>query len=354
MRIIGLSENVFLVTSALGFLLGIALATYIFRPQKANFFLGLIVLIMSLELLFSWGSYSGYNNTTTAFPFWIFLSYYPLPPAVWLATKCTFDPTFKLRGWHGLLFVPAWVEILIHSFFKLGIVPYPVNLMEHQVWRWFIEYIPLIGMISALGFFWLKYAEASRLNRFRRAESIRIPHAKLLLFMSTLSLLCLLWLAFVFIGWEYFSVIELMLVLLLFAFSFLSLLDNPSFLLVEKTNGETRFAHYDDQSQIKRIERVMLEKQLFTRPTLSLKELSQELNLPSRYISYLINRYHRKNFKGFINDFRVEAFIAKAKSPEEQHKTLLAIALESGFNSKATFNQVFRNCKGKSPSNYLS
>jgi AraC-like DNA-binding protein len=43
----------------------------------------------------------------------------------------------------------------------------------------------------------------------------------------------------------------------------------------------------------------------------------------------------------------------KMEDPAEQHKTLLALALESGFNSKSSFNQVFKSLTGQSPSEYL-
>ena len=103
-----------------------------------------------------------------------------------------------------------------------------------------------------------------------------------------------------------------------------------------------------------RLDRILQEKQLYARPNLSLKELSAELHLPSRYISHLINRYHQKNFKEFINDYRIKAFIRKAQSPVDKHKTLLALAFEAGFNSKSTFNQVFKSQMGQSPTEFLS
>lgn len=347
-------ENIFLVSSMLGFLLSLALVTYIFKPYKANFFLGLIILFISVQLLFSWGSHSGYNNAPEAFPFWIFLTYHIIPPSIWLFTKSIFDRSFKVKRWHALLFMPALTEISIHTSRKLGIIPYQINLMDYHAWIWFIDYIPLLCLILSLVFFWKNYLQTSQLNGFKQGKGARISHVKSVLLMSVLSLICLLWLFFTFIGWENFSIIEFLLVSLLLVISFLIFLDSQPFPLLGKISSENSFSHYDDHKQLKRLYQVLLEKQLFARPNLSLKELSRELNLPSRYISYLINRYHHKNFKGFINDYRIEAFITKAKLPEEKHKTLLALALESGFNSKSTFNQVFKDHKGKPPSEYLT
>ena len=113
------------------------------------------------------------------------------------------------------------------------------------------------------------------------------------------------------------------------------------------------FPKYNDQQELKRLNLVVKEKELFLTPNFSLKDLSNTLKLPKRYVSYLINRYHDKNYKEFINDFRIQTFLQKAQSDEKNHKTLLALALESGFNSKSTFNQVFKNHVGKTPSEYL-
>ena len=96
------------------------------------------------------------------------------------------------------------------------------------------------------------------------------------------------------------------------------------------------------------------EKKLFLKPNLPLKELSYELNLPPRYVSFLINHYHKKNYKEFINTFRIETFLSKAKSEEKDYKTLLGLAMESGFSSKSTFNLVFKKHLGQSPSEYLN
>lgn len=347
-------ENIFLVSTALGFLLSLALMTYIFRQNKANFFLGLMIFFLSIQVLFSWGSYSGYNNSPDAFPFWVLLTYHVLPPSVWLFTICQINAQVKLKSWYALLYLPAVVEILISVLFSQGIIDYPINLMEYQAWIWFIDYIPLSGFVFSLGFFWLKYFQASKRKELKQGSNTWISHVTLLLLMGVLSMIALLWVIFSFIGWENFLVIELLLVFLLFIFSFLLFLESQPFPMMEIKVREKAFLKYNDQDQLKRLKEIMDVKHLFLNPDLSLKELSQHLGLPPRYLSYLINRYHRKTFKEFVNQHRIDAFITKAKSIEIKHKTLLALALESGFNSKSTFNQAFKNYTGKSPSEYLS
>lgn len=347
-------ENTYLISAALGAMLSVALISSVAKPNRGNFFLGLIILFISVQLLFSWGSYSGYNNSPDAFPFWMLLSYYILPASVFLFVNCHFNGAAKLKRWYALLYLPAVIEIFIHVFFKLEIVDDPVHLMEYQLWIWFIDYIPLTCFLLSLGFFWFKYFQETRHKEFRGEQSTWASHINLLLVMTVLSLIGLLWLIFSFIGWENFSIIEFLLVFLLFVFSFKIFLDSQPIPILGKKHSTAPFTNYDDQEQLRQLEQLMSVKQLYLQPGLSLKALSQQLNLPSRYLSYLINRYHHKTYKEFVNQYRIDAFIAKAQSSEIKHKTLLAIALESGFNSKSTFNQAFKNYKGKSPSEYLS
>jgi AraC-like DNA-binding protein len=85
---------------------------------------------------------------------------------------------------------------------------------------------------------------------------------------------------------------------------------------------------------------------------LSLKELADELGIPVNQLSHIINERIGKNFFDFVNTYRVEEFKSRASHPDFQNYTLISIAYDSGFNSKATFNRVFKKYTGQTPSNY--
>ena len=59
------------------------------------------------------------------------------------------------------------------------------------------------------------------------------------------------------------------------------------------------------------------------------------------------------NFNDFINEYRVKAFKTAVENGKQQKLSLLGIAYECGFNSKATFNRVFKKFAHSSPSDYL-
>ena len=58
------------------------------------------------------------------------------------------------------------------------------------------------------------------------------------------------------------------------------------------------------------------------------------------------------NFQDFINEYRVEEFINRLKNDQNNHFTLLGIATDVGFNSKSTFNAIFKKFKGLTPTQF--
>lgn len=91
----------------------------------------------------------------------------------------------------------------------------------------------------------------------------------------------------------------------------------------------------------------------FLDPEMNLKKLSKSLNTTPAFLSKVINSTMKMNFNEFINKYRVEAVKQKFDSEEAAHYSLLSIALDCGFNSKATFNRAFKKRTGISPSVYL-
>lgn len=98
----------------------------------------------------------------------------------------------------------------------------------------------------------------------------------------------------------------------------------------------------------------MQSEKPFLEPKLSLGQLADKLGVTSNNLSQVINQCEEMNFYDFINAYRVKEFIALASSPENSNMNLLGIAFDAGFNSKSSFNQVFKKNTGKTPREYLS
>lgn len=98
---------------------------------------------------------------------------------------------------------------------------------------------------------------------------------------------------------------------------------------------------------------LMNRKKLFLNPELSLAEVSEELLIPKHHLTQAMNTELGKNFYAYINELRVKKFMEMVVDPRYKDYTFLAIAFECGFNSKSTFNSVFKRITGFTPSEYL-
>jgi len=103
---------------------------------------------------------------------------------------------------------------------------------------------------------------------------------------------------------------------------------------------------------VERIRRAMDADKLYLNPTLTLTELAQHVALNPKVVSQVINAGIGKSFNDFVNDYRVSEVKQRLRTSDMARLTLLGIALESGFNSKTTFNRIFRQRTGQSPSEF--
>lgn len=87
---------------------------------------------------------------------------------------------------------------------------------------------------------------------------------------------------------------------------------------------------------------------------LNIHTLSELTSIPKHHITEVLNEYYGKNFFTFINEFRVKEVISRMKDPANKNFTILAIAYDSGFNSKSTFNTIFKSITGLTPSQYIN
>ena len=117
----------------------------------------------------------------------------------------------------------------------------------------------------------------------------------------------------------------------------------------EKTNDNKEWS----EEMSRNLESVMDRERPYLKPDLTLRDLAKQTSIPSQTLSQLIRNKHQKNFNEFINMHRLTFFCKLAKDPNNSHYTLLALGLECGFNSKSTFNRVFKNSFQMTPSEWV-
>ncbi|MEZ4773540.1 MAG: AraC family transcriptional regulator [Bacteroidia bacterium] len=122
-----------------------------------------------------------------------------------------------------------------------------------------------------------------------------------------------------------------------------------------ETGGQekARFPEKEIAHVLPMIRNLMEKERLYLQPDLSLRDMSQRLGLSNAIVSQAINSGFGQNFNQFVNTYRIDAFKHAAQSPSFRHLSLLSIAFDCGFNSKATFNRVFKQTTGVSPREFL-
>ena len=102
-----------------------------------------------------------------------------------------------------------------------------------------------------------------------------------------------------------------------------------------------------------KITELLQHGKVYQNPELSLTQLAKQLQTNPSVVSRVINQGFQLNFNDFINQYRIEAVMQKFKEGSQKTQTLLGIAFDCGFNSKATFNRAFKKLTDVSPMEWL-
>jgi AraC-like DNA-binding protein len=97
---------------------------------------------------------------------------------------------------------------------------------------------------------------------------------------------------------------------------------------------------------------LLTKEKLYREPELTLQHLADRLQLPSYLVSQAINEGMKKTFYDLVNGYRVEEAKRLLLDPSTLNYTILSVGFEAGFNSKTTFNTVFKKFTGQTPTAY--
>lgn len=104
---------------------------------------------------------------------------------------------------------------------------------------------------------------------------------------------------------------------------------------------------------LQQLDILMKKDQIYLNPDLNLALLGSYLGISKKRCSHLLNSGMNTNFNQYINNLRIQAFKEKIRHGQNKTYTLTSIAYECGFDSKSTFNRVFKSSCGMTPSEYV-
>lgn len=346
-----LSQEILFFFSALGVFNGFIISIYLlfFKQSRtsSSYFLGLLLLMLSIRILKS-----------------IFLYFYPELPLIYLQfglSACFLigpslyyfiksglsQPQKTPFSWKRAYW--DWVLLIV----IIGII-FPYQNHPH-LWRHYATKLIYAqwGVFVLLSGWMLRSLFAKVLNSTEKL----LPAEKSLLsiYMGVL----VVHLAFVLTFTRIFTGMYISGALF---FSFILYLNIPLFINRKKSStssliepeGERyankKIAEEQALSLTTKLHKVIMEQELYKNPDLKLNDLAKKINITGHQLSQLLNDNLGKSFAAYINEYRInEACVMIAKN---QGIKLEAIGYEVGFNSKSTFYTAFKKHQNTTPTMY--
>ncbi|KXH82970.1 helix-turn-helix domain-containing protein [Chryseobacterium kwangjuense] len=124
--------------------------------------------------------------------------------------------------------------------------------------------------------------------------------------------------------------------------------------LVPKAAPEDQDADNEAMEKLfSKIEESMTENMLFKDVKFNLSSLSVALDVNSTYISKAIRYKGYPNFNSYLNTYRINYVKKLFTEIDFQKTTLMYVYTEAGFSNQSTFNRVFKQIEGITPSEYF-
>lgn len=341
--------------------------------KLANRFLSLTICIVNVHLTYLMVLDTNLDNL---FPFLLWIPYSFLTtigPLILFYTKALTDLDISILKINGKHFIPVVVEV------GLQVVMIVQSIQSRELFYntpLYFYVTPLIYLWAAGSiFYYLRLSlgfinnhEVWVLKNFSNLKEVTLIWLRKLIIYYRL--LWIVWVPFVTAFLLFFRfqlqylVVVLTLYFLMLILIYLTLwigiegLGRGNLILIkepeEKSENKnfSRLTQLEIQDYIERINQLMTLEKIYLNENLSLKELALHLKADPNLISFILNSHLSINFYDFVNRHRIEEVKNKLNNPAYKHLTLLGIALESGFNSKTTFNRVFKQATGITPTEF--
>ncbi|WP_353164564.1 helix-turn-helix domain-containing protein [Empedobacter brevis] len=108
----------------------------------------------------------------------------------------------------------------------------------------------------------------------------------------------------------------------------------------------------EKNKEIESLKDFMVKNEPYLDSSLTIQDLAEQVEMPVKDLSTLINLYMDKHFFDFVNEYRIEKAMQILKDASQKELTVLEILYKVGFNSKSSFNTSFKKYTGKTPTDF--
>lgn len=366
--IIGVFESVFLIL--------LLLAKK--KKTRPDLFLGLIFLLFALSI---GTTFVQLYNTRNAYPFPFFLNIGWLllflhGPALWAYIKSLTLPDFRLKPVHLLHLLPFLAFLIIHYFdflhlpaeeririveqelfkdklaYKISVLAVGISTLSYNIWALLLIHNYRLGLkqvfskIEDKDLNWLRILTIASITVY--AVNVALYNLDLIFHFAPYRMLLMLTYTFatvyvLFLGWFGLQQQNV----------FLSSGEDEKQLAKKTVEKTLPGPKNENEAFISRLMSFMEKRQAYLEPEISIGKLARMLEVRPQYLSDVLNNQLNQSFFEFINKYRVEEFKVQSAAASSSHLSIMGIAYNCGFNSKASFYRAFKKFTGMSPSAYM-
>ena len=120
----------------------------------------------------------------------------------------------------------------------------------------------------------------------------------------------------------------------------------------QETQKSSKVSLRKAQTVVEKLHVLLNQEKIYLDPGLNIRQVAELMSVSPSNLSQVINERLNKSFRELINDYRIEDIKNKLIDPENK-ASILSLALESGFNSEASFYRVFKNSTGQTPKAFI-
>ncbi|MBW3523591.1 AraC family transcriptional regulator [Chryseobacterium sp. NKUCC03_KSP] len=319
-----------------GFLLSLYFAINAKKKNFTNYFLSLLLLVLSIRIIKS-----------------VFFYFTP-----------HISNIFIQIGLSACIMIGPLLYLYLNSYsekkanWKIHVIPYLVLMTALGIFYPYVEHQAIWSrwIVCGIYFQWFMYIILSFkymlpiIQKLKKKENLKNLDVW---FLSIYLGVLFIWLAYTIAAYTSYIVGALSFTFVLYLIVLL--------LIFRNTNESTTFFEEKEKYKNREIDKktlqlieqkfsLIVDKELFLNPNFTLEDAAKELKITKHILSQYVNEILGKSFSSLIKEYRVEK--AKQLLETETNYTIESLGYDSGFNSKSTFFTAFKKITGSTPAEY--
>lgn len=316
----------------------------------ANFMLACFIVLLSFEVFnFLYGT----SVLVNLYPQFVSVYYFPVGfaygPLLFIHFKALIHKEKSLRPMEALHFLPILIAFI--EIWDILLLPGLERLTYYEIH--FLDRIMPYNYIRAghqllygVALVWVYVARQHLLNQKEKIYLL------LVVVIYVLSTVLISWLTLFADNWRQFIYFYFLVNTTVFAIAYLLYTDTEFLKKLSKKYLSSSLNETDMKLIFEKVEHSLNQEKLYLDQSLSLINFSSRIGVKPHSISQTMSVLVGKNFNEYLNEYRVIHAKKLLKDASFDHYKIEAIALESGFNNKVTFNKYFLKNTGLTPSEY--